>query len=397
MRPKRDSEERAEIGLPLVLAESLEETAVQLGDLSGFGPEISLPKAHVPWKLLVAPTGTRGKVRFGVPLTEFREADDCRLAFGSAMSSKRVLVTGGAGFVGSHVAEAFLAEGFDVLAVDDLSTGCEQNVPREAGFEQLDIGDAKVVALAVNRFGPDVVCHLAAQASVTVSVRDPVRDLRTNVEGTVSVCRAAQEAGAPLLYASTGGALYGDRAPVPTPETFFPQPHSPYGASKLGGELYVTTWGRLCGLPNVALRLGNVYGPRQNPHGEAGVVAIFSDHLLRGEPPTIFGDGKQTRDYVHATDVASAFVLAARSERAGIFNVGWGRGTTVLELFDMLQRVAGTSLGPRFEPLRPGELLRSVIDSSAIANALKWRPGIEVREGLAATFRWYKNSAETAS
>jgi UDP-glucose 4-epimerase len=313
------------------------------------------------------------------------------------MFSKRVLVTGAAGFVGSHVAEAFLAAGFDVLAVDDLSTGREHNVPREAGFEQLDIVDAEGLARAVNRYRPDVVCHLAAQASVTVSVRDPVRDLRANVEGTANVCRAAAGARAPLLYASTGGALYGDRAPVPTPETFFPEPHSPYGASKLGGELYVTTWGRLYGLPNVALRLGNVYGPRQNPQGEAGVVAIFTDRLLRGEPPTVFGDGEQTRDYIHAADVASAFVLAARSERAGIFNVGWGRGTTVLELFDMLQQVAGTSLKPRFEPLRQGELLRSVIDSSAIAEALTWRPGIEFREGVAETFRWYKNSAKAAS
>jgi UDP-glucose 4-epimerase len=346
---------------------------------------------------VVAMWGFGEAARCGIALTEFREADDRRLAFGSAMFSKRVLVTGGAGFVGSHVAEAFLAEGCDVLAVDDLSTGRKQNVPREAGFEQLDIAVAEAVTLAVNRYRPDVVCHLAAQASVTVSVRDPVRDLRTNVEGTANVCRAAAEARAPVLYASTGGALYGDRAPVPTPETFFPEPHSPYGASKLGAELYVTTWGRLYGLPNVALRLGNVYGPRQNPQGEAGVVAIFSGHLLRGKPPTIFGDGKQTRDYVHAADVASAFVLAAESQRAGVFNVGWGRGTTVVELFEMLQQVAGTSLGPRFEPLRPGELLRSVIDSSAIEEALKWRPRIEVREGLAATFRWYKNSAEAAS
>jgi UDP-glucose 4-epimerase len=313
------------------------------------------------------------------------------------MLSKRVLVTGAAGFVGSHVAEAFLAEGSDVLAVDNLSTGREGNVPPEAGFEQIDIVDADALGLVVNRYRPDVVCHLAAQPSVPVSVRDPVGDLRTNVEGTANVCLAAKEARAPLLYASTGGALYGDGAPVPTPESFFPEPQSPYGASKLAGELYVTTSGRLWALPNVALRLGNVYGPRQNPHGEAGVVAIFSDWLLRGEPPTVFGDGKQTRDYVHASDVASAFVLAAESRRAGIFNVGWGHGTSVLELLDMLQRVAGTSFELHFEPLRPGELLRSVIDSSAIAGELGWRPKIELREGLAETFRWYVHSTEGTS
>jgi UDP-glucose 4-epimerase len=283
------------------------------------------------------------------------------------------------------------------LAVDNLSTGRERNVPRAAGFERLDIVDADAVAFVVKRYRPDVVCHLAAQPSVPVSVRDPVRDLRTNIEGTANVCLAAKEARAPLLYASTGGALYGDRAPVPTPESFFPEPQSPYGASKLAGELYVTTWGRLWALPNVALRLGNVYGPRQNPHGEAGVVAIFSDCLLRREPPTVFGDGKQTRDYVHATDVASAFLLAAESRRDGIFNVGWGRGTSVLELLDILQRVAGTSLEPHFEALRPGELLRSVIDSSAIGERLGWRPTIQLREGLAETFSWYANSAEAAS
>jgi UDP-glucose 4-epimerase len=312
------------------------------------------------------------------------------------MFSKRVLVTGAAGFVGSHVAEAFLAEGFDVLAVDDLSTGRERNVPREAGFEQLDIVNADALTLAVKGYRPDIVCHLAAQPSVTVSVRDPVRDLRANVEGTANVCLVAKEARAPLLYASTGGALYGDRAPVPTPESFFPEPHSPYGVSKLAGELYVTTYARLYGVPNVALRLGNVYGPRQNPHGEAGVVAIFCDHLLQGVSPTVFGDGEQTRDYVHAHDVARAFVLAAGSSRPCVFNVGWGRGTSVLALLGLLQQAAGTSFAPHFEPLRPGELMQSVIESSAIADALGWRPEIELGDGLPETFAWYAESTEAA-
>jgi UDP-glucose 4-epimerase len=308
-------------------------------------------------------------------------------------AAKRALVTGGAGFVGSHVAEAFLTAGYDVLAIDDLSSGSEENVPPGAALERLDIRDADALEQAVARFAPGVVCHLAAQASVTVSVREPAYDLDVNVRGTVAVCEAARKARAPVVYASTGGALYGDRAPFPTPETFVAEPHSPYGASKLGGEVYVTTWGRLHGAPSVSLRLGNVYGPRQNPHGEAGVVAIFSGRLLAGEGPTVFGDGRQTRDYVHAADVARAFVLAAEAGTPGIFNVGWGRETTVLELLESLQQAAGTALEPEFEPLRPGELGRSALDSSLIAAELGWRPGIELDEGLADTFRWYATSS----
>jgi UDP-glucose 4-epimerase len=308
------------------------------------------------------------------------------------MSVKRALVTGGAGFVGSHVAEGLVAEGCKVLAVDDLSVGRENNVPREAEFVRLDITDQQALIRACSDFRPDFVCHLAAQAAVPVSVRHPVQDLRINVEGTLNVCRAADEARARVIYASTGGALYGDRAPVPTPESFFPEPHSPYGASKLAGELYVTTWGRLRGLPNIALRLGNVYGPRQNPHGEAGVVAMLSARLLGGERPTIFGDGTQTRDYVHVSDVVRAFISAVDSSAPGVFNVGWGRGTSVLELLEVLQQSAGTSLAPRFEPFRPGELKRSVVDPTSIANVLGWHPRIELRDGIDQTFGWYADS-----
>jgi UDP-glucose 4-epimerase len=314
------------------------------------------------------------------------------LRYASLMSPKRLFITGGAGFVGSHVAEAFVAEGYDVLAIDDLSTGHERNVPGEAALEVLDIVDAAALSRAVEGYRPDLICHLAAQASVIVSARDPVRDLTVNVEGTLNVCRAAEAARVPIIYASTGGALYGDRAPVPTPESFFPEPHSPYGVSKLAGELYVTTCARTYGIPNVALRLGNVYGPRQNPHGEAGVVAIFSNHLVQGVPPTIFGDGQQTRDFVHASDVARAFVLAAGCSDPCIFNVGWGRGTSVLALLSMLQRAACTSFAPHFKPLRPGELTQSVIESSAIADVLGWRPEIELRDGLRETFAWYAES-----
>ena len=305
----------------------------------------------------------------------------------------RALVTGGAGFIGSHVAELFVARGYEVLAVDDLSTGSERNVPPGVRLERIDIVDAPALGRAVSDFGPDVVCHLAAQASVTFSVDDPARDLDVNVRGTFNVCESAREAGAPVVFASTGGALYGDEAPIPTDESFQPEPLSPYGASKLAGEAYVSTWARLHGLANVVLRLGNVYGPRQNPHGEAGVVAIFSERLLHGQPLTVYGDGRPTRDYVHVTDVARAFLAAAEAGTAGTFNVGRGEETSVLELLDALQRAAGAEVEPRLEPLRPGELRRSALDPRRIGTALGWRAEVDVASGLAETFRAYRDAA----
>jgi UDP-glucose 4-epimerase len=311
--------------------------------------------------------------------------------------ARRTVVTGGAGFVGSHVADAFLESGYEVLVLDDLSTGHEHNVPEAAHFERLDIVDHDRLAAVLSSFQADVVCHLAAQSSVTVSVREPRRDLAVNVEGTLNVCEASRVVRAHVVFASTGGALYGDRAPVPTPEEAAPEPLAPYGASKLSGEAYVATWGRLHGLPNVVLRLGNVYGPRQDAHGEAGVVAIFCDRLLVGEPPTVFGDGTQTRDYIHVRDVASAFVLTAEAGRAGIYNVGTGIESSVLELLELLERAAGTSLDPRFEPLRPGELVRSALDASRLQDDVGWRAGTPLEAGPRETFEWYAESRTSAA
>jgi UDP-glucose 4-epimerase len=303
----------------------------------------------------------------------------------------RVLVTGGAGFVGSHVAEAFLARGDDVLVLDDLSTGSRENVPAAASFEHVDIVDTEALGAAF-AFGPQIVCHLAAQASVTVSVGDPQLDCRVNVIGTLNVLEAARTHGAPVLFASTGGALYGDGAPLPTPEDFAPRPLSPYGASKLAGEAYVTTWARLYGLANVVLRLGNVYGPRQNPHGEAGVVAIFSGRLLDGERPQLRGEGRPTRDYVYATDVAASFVAAAGGGRAATFNVGTGRQTSTARLLELLQDAAGTSIEPQQVELQAGELQTSALDSDAIERALGWRASVPVEDGLARTIDWYRRA-----
>ncbi len=303
----------------------------------------------------------------------------------------RVLVTGGAGFVGSHVADAFRARGDEVLVVDDLSTGSEENVPEGAGFERLDIVDAVALEQAF-AFEPQIVCHLAAQASVTVSVEKPQLDCNVNVAGTLNVVESARKRGAPVVFASTGGALYGDGAPLPTPEDFQARPLSPYGASKLAGEAYVSTWARLYGIPNVVLRLGNVYGPRQNPHGEAGVVAIFSGRLLDGGRPQLRGDGRPTRDFVYVTDVAAAFVSAAEGAEAGTFNVGTGRQTSTAELLQILQSAAGTAIEPEHVELQPGELESSALDSSRIERELGWRPSVEIEHGLAKTLEWYRAS-----
>lgn len=301
------------------------------------------------------------------------------------------VVTGGAGFVGSHVAELLQSEGYRVTVVDDLSSGHASNVPEGCDLVELDILDHERLQDVFRRARPELVCHLAAQASVTVSVRDPRHDLAVNARGTLNVCEAARDPGSPVVFASTGGALYGNAAPTPTEEDAVAEPLAPYGASKQAGEAIVGTWGRLHGLPHVVLRLGNVYGPRQNPHGEAGVVAIFSEALLGGRSPTVFGDGRQTRDYVHVHDVARAFLLAGRGGRASTYNVGTGLETSVLDLLAILHRAAGTDLEPAFEPLRPGELLRSALDSGRLRAATGWAPTVDLEEGIAATFRWYES------
>ncbi len=300
----------------------------------------------------------------------------------------KVVVTGGAGFIGSHVADAFLGRGDEVLVVDDLSSGVN-HTPEGAVIRELDIAHGDKLHEAFADFGPDFVAHLAAQASVTVSVKDPQRDFSSNVLGTFSVVRSATELGARVVSTSTGGVIYGNEAPIPTPETFIPAPMSPYGASKLAAESYTSTWSRLYDIPHATLRPANIYGPRQSPHGEAGAVAIFSEKLLRGDRPIVFGFGEPTRDYLHVADLVRAFTLLADNPVAGTFNVGWGREVSVTELLDSLQRAAGTSVEPQLEPLRPGEHLRGAVDSSAAEQAFGWRPEVELDDGVADTFRWY--------
>jgi UDP-glucose 4-epimerase len=301
------------------------------------------------------------------------------------MSKTTAIVTGGAGFIGSHVVDALIAEGWAAVVLDDLSTGNARQVPDEASLEVVDVTNRELLDQIVDAVRPSVVFHLAAQASVTVSVADPTRDCLVNVLGTLNVVEAATRHGAQVIFTSTGGALYGDAAPIPTSEAFMPAPKSPYGASKWAAEAYLVTWREAHGQPHTICRLGNVYGPRQNPHGEAGVVAIFSHRLWSGEAPTLFGYGKPTRDYVHVHDVARALLSGVGT--AGTFNVSTGIETDVAQLYQALQDAAGTSLEPQLGPLRAGELERSCLDPSRAAQQLGWRAQVEVREGLAQTYR----------
>ena len=301
------------------------------------------------------------------------------------MMPTTAVVTGGAGFIGSHLVDALIGDGTEVTVVDDLSSGSERQVADAATLEVVDIADRPALDAVVDAVRPSAVYHVAAQSSVTASVADPGRDCAVNVQGTLNVLEAATRHRAPVVFTSTGGALYGNEAPIPTTEDRLPAPVAPYGASKWAGEAYVITWATASGLPHAVLRLGNVYGPRQNPHGEAGVVAIFSHRLWRGEAPTIYGHGRPTRDYVHVHDVVDAMLRA--SGTAGVFNVGTGVETDVMTLFEVLQRAADTRLEPVLAPLRPGELQRSCLNSERAAAVLEWRPQVAVESGLESTHR----------
>jgi UDP-glucose 4-epimerase len=297
-----------------------------------------------------------------------------------------VLVTGGAGFIGSHVADALIARGEDVVVLDDLSSGKRENVPEGAEFVEGDIREPQDELFAGVK--PDVCYHLAAQIDVRVSVAKPDHDAQVNVLGTVNLLQAALAQKTKLVFSSTGGAIYGE-CDGPAPEDSQRRPISPYGTSKLAAEEYLATYNRLYGTGHVSLRYGNVYGPRQDPHGEAGVVSIFLDALLTGDVPRIFGDGAQTRDYVYVGDVARAS-LAAAQQNGGVYNVGTGRETSVVELLELCQRIAGTRVDPTFMPARPGEIQRSVLDISRAVDELGWRPEHSLEEGLRETYEFFR-------
>jgi UDP-glucose 4-epimerase len=296
----------------------------------------------------------------------------------------RAIVTGGAGFIGSNVADALLARGDEVHVLDDLSKGKRENVPAGAELHVTDIRSPDDVFDAVR---PDAVLHLAAQADVRTSVERPDYDADVNVIGTIRILEAARRHGATVVFASTGGAIYGE-CDRPATEDAPRRPLAPYGTSKLGAEEYLETWNRLYETEHVSLRFGNVYGPRQEPHGEAGVVAIFMGLLQGGGTPKIFGDGRQTRDYVYVGDVAGALLLALGHEGGGVYNIGTGVETSVLELYGAIQRASGVEREPSFEPPRLGELQRSVLDISLAGRELGWKPQRTLADGLAETWAW---------
>ena len=296
----------------------------------------------------------------------------------------RAIVTGGAGFIGSHAVDALLARGDEVHVLDDLSKGRRERV---AAAAELHVADIREPDAVFDEARPELVLHLAAQADVRVSVERPADDAEVNVLGTVRILEAARRHGARVVFASTGGAIYGE-CDGPAPETAERRPLSPYGTSKLAGEEYLSTWNRLYGTQHVALRFGNVYGPRQEPHGEAGVVAIFMGLLHEGGEATIFGDGSQTRDYVFVGDVVASMLAAAGFAGGGVFNVGTGIETSVNGLYAAIGRAAGVEREPRYAEARLGELERSVLDISLAERELGWRPLSSLDDGLVATWTW---------
>jgi len=305
----------------------------------------------------------------------------------------RVLVTGGAGFIGSHLADALVARGDQVAVVDDLSTGRPGRVHELVAINKLSVTEADEIEALARDFAPDLIVHLAAQIDVRASVSQPARDAETNVIGTVNVLEAARAVGARVLFCSTGGALYGRDAPIPSLEDVLPLPESPYGVAKHCAEQYVGLYNRLHGTGHTVLRLANVYGPRQDPAGEAGVVAIFCAQALAGERPTIYGDGRQTRDYIYVADAVAAFLAAADRVRPGTWNIGSGTEVSVLELARVIGEVAGLAVEPIFAPARPGELLRSALASDRAQADLGWAATTALADGVERVYRWIGSGA----
>jgi UDP-glucose 4-epimerase len=303
----------------------------------------------------------------------------------------RILVTGGAGFIGSTIVDAYVAQGFDVVVLDNLSTGDRRNLHPKARFVEGDLRDAKAVAQAME--GIDVVNHHAAQMDVRRSVADPVFDAETNIVGSLRLVQAALERGVKkVIFASSGGAAYGEPLVYPQTEEHPTWPLSPYGVAKLSFEHYLFYFREVHGLPYVALRYANVYGPRQRKDGEAGVVAIFGGKLLAGEKPVINGDGLQTRDYVFVEDVVRANVAALRDDVQGAFNVGTGVETSVVDLFEILRSVCGSSMRAEHGPAKQGEQLRSVLDGTKLRRLAGLPQPVTLHKGLERTIAWMRES-----
>jgi UDP-glucose 4-epimerase len=305
----------------------------------------------------------------------------------------RLLVTGGAGFIGSHLTDAFQARGDDVVVVDDLSTGRAGRLDEHASLHKLSITDAASLGDVVRAARPALICHLAAHIDVRTSVDAPAQDAQVNVVGTVNVLEAARAIGARVLLGSSGGTLYGRNAPIPSREDVLPLPESPVGIAKYCAEQYVGLYNRLHGTRHSILRLANVYGPRQDPDGDAGVIPIFCGCILAGDDPPLYGDGSQTRDYVYVRDAVSAFLAAADAGRPGVWNIGTGVEVSVLDIVTIIGDVAGHPIATRSGQPRAGELLRSSLAVDRVARDLDWRARVPLAEGIAKVYRWIEAGA----
>ncbi len=306
------------------------------------------------------------------------------------MTAQTVLVTGGAGFIGSHVVDLLLGHGCRVHVVDDLSGGSRDNLNPRAEFHHLDICTPPVPELIL-RLRPEVIFHLAAQVSVRHSVADPRHDAAVNILGSLNLLEAASKIGLrKFIFSSTGGAIYGEQDYFPADEQHPARPLSPYGVAKLAVDNYLHYYRQEYGLPSVSLRYANVYGPRQDPHGEAGVVAIFTEKLLKGEQPIINGDGGQTRDFVFVEDVARANLLALTTDAQGAINIGTGVETDINELFARLNAITGADRPPRHGPAKPGEQRRSVVAWRRAATLLGWQPSASLEDGLTQTVDFFR-------
>jgi UDP-glucose 4-epimerase len=303
----------------------------------------------------------------------------------------KILVTGGAGFIGSHVVDTFLGAGHEVAVVDNLSTGNRAWVNPRARLHAVDLRSGRLADVFAAE-GPEVVAHLAAQAAVSRSVTDPVFDASVNVGGGLNLLDCCRRFGVRrMIYSSSGGAGYGDTDVIPTPETQASLPMSPYGITKVTMELYVGAWTQIFGMSGISLRYANIYGPRQNHQGEAGVVAIFCHRLLTGQAPVINGDGGQTRDFVYVGDVARANLLALeRADATGGINIATGIETSVNEIYAGIKSAAGSSVAAQYGPARPGEQRRSCLDPKLAERVLGWRPTVTLGEGLTRTFDFFR-------
>ncbi|MFH0853268.1 MAG: NAD-dependent epimerase/dehydratase family protein [bacterium] len=301
----------------------------------------------------------------------------------------RILVTGGAGFIGSHLADRLVEQGDEVIIVDDLSSGNQEYLPDQAKFHQLDIQAPQTADLILDQ-KPEKIYHLAAQKNLRFSLENPAADASINILGSLNILEAARQAGTKsIIFASTGGAIYDQHADRPTNEQALTRPLSPYGVGKLSTEHYLYMYEQVYQLPYIALRLSNVYGPRQDPKGEAGVVAIFLDAITKNNTPKINGDGQQTRDYVFVDDVVSAFVNAGKYDKSGIFNIGTGKETSVLGLWQSIVQTTGTKIVPEHGPAIAGELLASSLSSKQARSDLNWSAQIDLSQGIKKTVDWF--------